>query len=344
MNRIKKLKIEEKGLKGGRQIAKNMNARERFTAYLEGRPVDRPPRIESKFADDTVELWRAEGYLDKRPPEEFFDLDRHESVPIQVRKFDAPEDPRTIWPSPETWYDAADPRRFPENWSVWCKEAAKRDHLISFEPWPEGMFQILGIRNYRSFVPVILFLMDEPERVRYILDFYTEYLEELIDRVCAGVKPDYAILYEPIASNSGLVISPEMARRFLEPRYRRICARLERHGIHRRFAWSCGHILPLIPLWMDCGINGMFIDQACAAGVDYLQVRREYGPDLALQGGIDNRTLRQGEQAMIRELQRKVPPLLESGRYIPGLDDTVRVDIPFEMFANYREWLLGMVE
>ena len=321
-----------------------MNARERFAAYLEGRPVDRLPRIESKFADDTVELWRAEGYLDKRPPEEFFDLDRHESVPIQVRKFDPPEDPRTIWPSPETWYDAADSRRFPANWSAWCKEAAKRDHLISFEPWPEGMFQILGIRNYRSFVPVILFLMDEPERVRYILDFYTEYLEELIDRVCAGVKPDYAILYEPIASNSGLVISPEMARRFLAPCYRRICARLERHGIQHRFAWSCGHILPLIPLWVDCGINGMFIDQACAAGVDYLEVRREYGTALALLGGINSRTLRQGEQAMIRELQRKVPPLLESGRYIPGLDDTVRVDIPFEMFAKYREWLLGMVE
>ncbi|HPO09703.1 MAG TPA: uroporphyrinogen decarboxylase family protein [bacterium] len=325
-------------------IPKNMNARERFAAYLEGRPVDRLPRIESKFADDTVELWRAQGHLDNRPPEEFFNLDRHESVPILPRKFDPPDDPRTIWPSPETWYDAADPRRFPENWSTWCDEAASRDYLVSFEPWHEGMFQVLGIRSYRSFVPVIFFLMDEPQRVRYILDFYTEYLEELIERVCADVKPDYAICYEPIASNAGLVISPEMARRFLEPCYRRICARLEKHGIRHRFAWSSGHILPMIPLWMDCGINGLFVDQACAAGVDYLEVRRQYGTALALMGGINNHTLRQGERAMIEELQRKVPPLLESGRYIPGLDDAVRADIPFERFVKYREWLLGMVE
>jgi uroporphyrinogen decarboxylase len=321
-----------------------MNPRQRFAAYLDGLSVDRVPRIESKFADDTVELWRSQGHLDDSPPEVFFELDPHESVPVQIRKFDPPTDPREIWPCPERWYDAGDPRRIPEHWQSWAETAAKREHLVSFEPWHEGMFQVLGIRNYTSFVPVLLFLADEPEAVERILDVYTSYLEDIIDRVCADVSPDYAILYEPIASNRGPLISPEMARRYLEPCYRRVCERLERHGMRHRFVWSSGHILPLIRLWLDSGINGLFVDQACAAGVDYVEVRKMYGPRLALLGGIDNAALRQSDEAVHRELQRKVPPLLDSGRYLPGLDDTVRASIPFERFVKYRDRLLHLVE
>ena len=165
----------------------------------------------------------------------------------------------------------------------------------------------------------------------------------MIDRVCADVTPDYAVLYEPIVSNKAPIISPEMARRYLEPCYKRVCERLEMHGIRHRFVWSSGRILSLIPLWLDSGLNGLFVDQACAAGVDYLEVRKTYGPHLALLGGIDNATLRQSDQAVYEELERKVPPLLDSGRYLPGLDDTVRVTIPFERFAKYRERLLRLL-
>ena len=38
---------------------------------------------------------------------------------------------------------------------------------------------------------------------------------ECLDRVLSQVSVDYASLYEPIASNAGPVISPEMFERFL---------------------------------------------------------------------------------------------------------------------------------
>ena len=321
-----------------------MGNRERFKAYLDGRSVDRVPRIESKFAPDTVERWRAQGHLDDRTPEDIFELDPHDSVPTQMRKFDPPDDPREIWHCPERWYDPRDARRFPDDWGSWCGGAADGDTLVSFEPWHEGMFQVLGIREFASFAPVLLFVIDEPRTVERILDVYTGYLEAMIDRVCERVTPDYAILYEPIASNQGPIISPEMARRYLAPCYARVCQRLEHYGIRNRFIWSSGRILSFIPLWLDSGLNGLFVDQACAAGVDYVKVRNEYGPRLALMGGIDNAAVRGGGDAIRRELQRKVPPLLDSGRSIPGLDDTVRATMPYERFVEYRERLLDMVE
>ncbi len=321
-----------------------MNVRQRFHAYLNGQSVDRVPRIESKFAPDTIDLWREQGHVGDSPPEELFCLDRHESVPVQMRKFDPPDDPRTIWQRIPEWYDAEDSRRFPDDWDAWCLAVAQREHLISFEPWHEGMFQIFGVRNAASIVPVLLFLIDEPKRAQSVLDQYTDYLERMIDKVCGRIIVDYAILYEPVASNQGPVISPQMARRYLLPCYRRVCERLEKYGVKHRFVWSSGRIHKLIPLWLDGGLNGLFVDQACAAGIDYRQVRKEYGPQLALMGGLDNATLLKNEDGIRRELESKIPQILDSGRYIPGLDDTVRAYIPFERFCRYREILLQLTE
>lgn len=321
-----------------------MNSRERFAAYLDGYPVDRLPRIESKFAEDAVSLWRSQGYLDDRSPEVFFQLDLHESVPVFLRKFQKPVNPEEIWKNPGRWYKAEDPRRFPKDWKEWVEKSSTREHLVSFEPWHEGMFQVLGIRNASSFVKVLSLLLDDPKRVEYVLEVYVQYIEEMIGRICAEIDLDYAVLYEPIASNRAPVISPEMARRYLAHCYRRVCDRLEHHHIQHRFVWSSGRVLSLLPLWLDSGFNGLFVDQACCAGVDYIEIRKTYGVRLALLGGIDNATLRRSDEDVFRELERKVPPLLDSGRYMPGLDDTVRKDIPFERFLKYREHLDRLVE
>jgi hypothetical protein len=321
-----------------------MNSRERFSAYLNGDPIDRLPRIESKFAEDTVFLWRSQGFLDDRSPEVFFELDLHESVPVFLRKFHKPVNPEEIWEDPGCWYNAEDPRRFPKDWKKWVQKSSGRKHLVSFEPWHEGMFQVLGIHHADSFVKVLLLLLDDPKRVEYVLDVYVQYLEVMIDRVCGEVDPDYAVFYEPIASNRAPVISPEMARRYLARYYSRICDRLEYHRIRHRFVWSSGRVLSLLTLWLDSGMNGLFVDQACRAGIDYVEIRKKYGPRLALLGGLDHTTLRRSHEDVIRELERKIPPLLNSGRYIPGLDDTVRRDIPFERFLKYREHLHRLIE
>lgn len=321
-----------------------MNSRERFRAYLKGEDFDRVPRIESKFAPETIERWRREGPLGNNTPEEQFELDRHESVPVLLRKFDPPDDPRAIWPHPEKWYDADDQRRYPADWERWLREASRRTHLVSFEPWYEGLFQILGVYHAQSLVQVLLFMMDEPSAVERVLDVYTDYLETIIARICSVVTPDYAVLSEPIASHQGPVISPAMAKRFLQPCYRRIVACLNRHEVDRSFIWTSGRIHSLIPLWLESGLTGMFVDQACTAGVDYRAIRRKYGPSLALMGGLDNAILHQGERAIQNELERKVPILLESGRYVPGLDDTVRPYVSFRTFAFYRESLNRLVD
>ena len=40
-----------------------------------------------------------------------------------------------------------------------------------------------------------------------------------------------------------------------------------------------------------------------------------------------------------REIETKVPPLLEQGGYVPLADGRVRANVPFENYAYYRELL-----
>jgi uroporphyrinogen decarboxylase len=87
------------------------------------------------------------------------------------------------------------------------------------------------------------------------------------------------------------------------------------------------------------GMNCLWACETNAEAMDYRSLRKEFGRDLRLIGGIDLDVLREGKDAIRREVEEKVPPLLEQGGYVPLADGRVRVDIPFENYVYYRELL-----
>ena len=78
--------------------------------------------------------------------------------------------------------------------------------------------------------------------------------------------------------------------------------------------------------------------------MDIVALRRIYGNRLALMGGIDKLVLPRGKQAIEQELYRKIPPLLEQGRYIPAIDHTVQPDVPYENWLYYLELKQRLLE
>jgi uroporphyrinogen decarboxylase len=69
--------------------------------------------------------------------------------------------------------------------------------------------------------------------------------------------------------------------------------------------------------------------------MDPLRLRKEYGHDLALAGGIDKRPLARGPEAIDEELRHHVPQLIEDGGYIPMIDHTVPHDVSYENWVYY---------
>ena len=75
-----------------------------------------------------------------------------------------------------------------------------------------------------------------------------------------------------------------------------------------------------------------------ASGMDVVAVRKKYGRDLRIWGGLDKRAVAKGQAAIEAELAR-VRPLIDEGGYIPHLDHSCPPDIPFANYCYYLERL-----
>jgi uroporphyrinogen decarboxylase len=168
----------------------------------------------------------------------------------------------------------------------------------------------------------------------------TEFYCVCLDRVLSKVKVAYASFYEPIASNTAPVISPEMFERFAIPGYQKVMALMKKHRVPLRVMCTTGgNLTSLLPSLIDAGINALWISNIRSAGMQYARLRRRFGPEIALIGGIDATALARDENAVRKVVQETVPELLAGGRYLPCLDDRPRNTIPLAHYRLYRQLL-----
>jgi uroporphyrinogen decarboxylase len=179
-------------------------------------------------------------------------------------------------------------------------------------------------------------LYDSPDLIRRMLRRWAEFSCGLADRLCAAVEFDYVFLWEDMAFKTGPLVSPSQYREFMLPCCRDLIGYLgSRHGLDIVMIDSDGNDWDLLPLFIEAGVN-VFTPLEIAAGMEPLAIRERF-PRLALLGGIDKRALPFGRQAIRREIERKVPPLLAGGGYFPSLDHHVPADVSFEDFCIYLE-------
>ena len=72
--------------------------------------------------------------------------------------------------------------------------------------------------------------------------------------------------------------------------------------------------------------------------MDVAAVRRQYGRDLRLWGGMDKRALAWGREAMDAELAR-VAPLVRDGGYVPFPDHSLPPDVSYANYCYFMERL-----
>ena len=176
---------------------------------------------------------------------------------------------------------------------------------------------------------------DDPTWVHEMINFITEYYLDILKRVLCKVKLDYVWFWEDMAYNQGSFISPDMVRKFMMPGYKKITSFLYENGVDIIMVDSDGNVSELIPLWLESGINCVY-PMEVAAGMDVIKLRKEYGKDLLIIGGIDKRELSKGKTEIDEEVIPKVSYLLQKGGYIPSIDHAIPPDISFENFCYYR--------
>lgn len=177
-------------------------------------------------------------------------------------------------------------------------------------------------------------LYDDPLLVEDMLEWQTYFGCEMLKKVFAtGLKLDYAWIWEDMAGKQGSLVSPVFVHRCMVPRYRRVVDLLHSNGVDLILLDSDGDIRSLIPIWLEVGING-FYPFEIAAGMDPLALRKQYGRNFVITGGVDKRLLSQGRVELDQAVE-KVGQLLRYGGYFPSCDHHIPPDVSLQNIINF---------
>jgi uroporphyrinogen decarboxylase len=173
----------------------------------------------------------------------------------------------------------------------------------------------------------------------YAMERISEVHAANLERVLelAGDRIDMVYYYDDLATQIGLLMSPAMYARHVQPFHRRLIDVAHRHGkpvmVH-----SCGAVARLIPALIDMGVAILNPVQPLARGMDPETLAREFRGRIVFHGGIDaQRLLPQASAEEVRRQARRVAELLGPG-YIRAGSHHIQADTPVgNILAMYEE-------
>lgn len=250
-----------------------------------------------------------------------------DSIP---RFMEFPVKDRESWQSYKERFDI-EGIRYPRNWEVFKERCGERTYPLGVDAG--GFFG--WARNLMGLENLCTTFYKDPDLISDMFNFRTEMVLKAIEKAVREIKPriDYAHWWEDMCYNKGPLISPKLFKEFMVPQYKRVTSFLRDHGIRINILDCDGNINPLVPLWLEAGINCMF-PLEIRAGSDPVQLREKHGKEVLLLGGVDKMALIQGKKAIKKELER-LKPLIEEGGYIPTVDHRVPPDVSYENYLHY---------
>lgn len=112
-----------------------------------------------------------------------------------------------------------------------------------------------------------------------------------------------------------------------------------RHLQLHRVRHSCGAVRPLIADLVDCGFDISENVQITSAGMNPIELKREFGRHLTFYGAMDTQAIPRGSPDDVRcEVRRLIDILGEDGHYIFTTCHFLLDDVPVEnVVAMYEE-------
>jgi len=191
---------------------------------------------------------------------------------------------------------------------------------------------------------LMLMALDEPlagalfdQLLELKLDYWRTALTELGDVV------DVVTYADDYGTQKSQLISPAMFRKQIKPRVRQIFdlqAKLAPQA--KRFFHSDGNVRPLIPDFIEMGVDILNPVQATAVGMDLTTLKQEYGRDMVFWGGgVDTQgILPSGSPAEVRDdTRRNIEILAPGGGFVFNTVHNIQADVPPEnIIAMWETW------
>jgi len=236
--------------------------------------------------------------------------------------------------TPEDWtrikaerFIVDDPRRDMDITSI--KSDTRRTSDMPF-----GLFigSLIGLSVYTLTLKGMTYACnDYPEMVDDIVETNCLLTERYLDRMLPHFEVDIAFIYEYLTCKNGPIIPMWAIRDIIVPRLKRLCAKLKSYGVTIISAASDGFVQPILPAFIDCGINCL---SPCSGSGHPGALLDEYPGELRILGAVDKLIFHDGKDAIDSYL-KSIAPCVKRGGFIPHVDHTIYPQMGEENYLHY---------
>ena len=173
---------------------------------------------------------------------------------------------------------------------------------------------------------ILMDMLLHPAFAHELLDALCEYDLRTLERM-AEFDVDGIFISDDYGLQRSLMMRPATWREFIKPRLARLIAAVRQRGLPT-VLHSCGCVVDIIPDLIEIGLAVLHPVQPEA--MDVWAIKREFGADLCLFGGIGTQQLlRNGTRDDVRrEVERALHKLGAGGGYIVAPSITIQRDCP----------------
>jgi len=161
----------------------------------------------------------------------------------------------------------------------------------------------------------------------YWLDWFRLFLDEVGDVV------DVIMIGDDLAGQDGPLFNPEIYRRLVKPRHRRLVRYIRSRTNAKIWYHTCGSCAPLIPDLIENGIDILNPVQISAKRMDPVELKRRFGRDLVFWGGgcDSQRVLPRGTPAdVVSNVRANLAAFMPGGGYVFNGVHNIQADVPPE--------------
>ena len=185
----------------------------------------------------------------------------------------------------------------------------------------------MGLQNF------FMALVAEPKfadrLMERITDIYIESCNNYLDEL--GQYLQVFTFWDDVCGQDGWLIRPDLYRKMIKPKQRRLVEAIKKKTDARLFYHSCGATFDLIPDLIDLGFDILNPVQVSAKGMDTRRLKETFGKDIVFWGGgVDTqRVLPFGKPAeVVDEVKRRIDDLAPGGGFIFAAVHNVQAFVP----------------
>lgn len=274
-----------------------MTDRQRFNCQMHYQPIDRCFNMEFGYWKENFDSWdifKVNGIKSNAEADLFFNFDKiavvhgktwmHPVFEIKVIRWNSdkhviinkdgllaevPNDSHETIPhflessikNPNDWrniksqrFDPAHPDRVVDIESILNEHPNDRDYPLGVD-----CGSMIGrIRDLLTFEGLAYAVYDYPEMVEDMVETSCVLVERFLNQVLDKIDFDFASGWEDICFKSGPIVSVDFFKNVVMPRYKRISDKLKKAGIDIWYTDCDGDIRPILPFFLEGGINCMF--------------------------------------------------------------------------------------